>query len=64
MGRFHTTTFLTLLVEFPLRPVALSLRNTADVEKTRFMIRFLRIVPRIGIVVLVAGFVLVVKSAV
>jgi len=53
-----------LFVESRLRPVARSLRETADPGKTRFMVRFLRVVPRFGIAILTTGFVLIVVSVV
>ena len=46
------------VIESRLTPVARSLASNPEPGKVRFMMRFLNIVPRIGIVVIVSGFAL------
>jgi hypothetical protein len=53
-----------LLVESRLRPVARALITEPDPDKVRSFLRFLSIVPRVGLAVLLTGFVLIVLSAI
>jgi hypothetical protein len=57
-----TLALFHLAIESRLRPIARSLLDSPDEDKTRIFVAFLRIVPRIGILVLLCGFVLIVKS--